>query len=79
MHDHIIRALLASGTGAIGAFVRLWLLLMVCVIGGFTCLYMFGGGVSFGPSLVMASILTVTFGALPAAVVTAILVAAVKF
>ena len=78
MQDHIIRALLSSGTSAIGAFVRLWLLLMACAIGGFACLYM-SMGVSLGVSLVMASILTVTAGALPVAVVTAILVAAVKF
>jgi hypothetical protein len=79
MQEHIIRALLASSTSAIGAFVRLWLLLMACAIGGMTCLYMFGMGLNLGVSIIFASILTVTCGALPAAIVAAILIAAVKF
>ena len=79
MQDHIIRGLLSSGTSAIGAFVRLWLLLMACALGGLTCLYIFGMGLNLGVSIVFASILTVTVGALPAAIVAAILIAVVKF
>jgi len=79
MQDHIIRALLSSGTSAIGAFVRLWLLLMACAIGGLACLYIFAWGVSFGVSLVFATLVVVPVGALPAAVAAAIIIAAVKF
>jgi hypothetical protein len=77
MQDHIIRALLSSGSGAIGAFVRLWLLLMACAIGVMSCLYM-SMGLNIGVSLLMAALLVVPVGALPAAIVTAILIAAVK-
>jgi len=78
MHDHIIRALLSSGTSAIGTFARCWIAVLACSVAALTYYIMLDGH-GLVLSLVVAAVMTATMVALPAAAVVAVILAAVKF